>query len=571
MRTIAITLICGLVLTVSAAWTPPVGIPNPSNTFGWPIDRATPAWPASWGTTPTTATAGYYYVDKTAPGATDSANTYGYPDKPRATPPENSLAEGAFVYIHAGVYTSADSTGDRFNWYGNGTSANPIWITGNPTTRPVLRDFCHIGEGGSVNFLVFENLSVSGANACKIEVRPTVDGTLIDHVLIRNCDISGLANSGDTDGVLVGISASSDTVPNSTISNVVVYSCIISNKGDMATTEQCGVYAGYHVDSVWCVDNVIHNIGADCVAGSHYSNGTTKQTRRYFIGRNTLYAPGENTIDLKGVYDAIISENVMHDAGAREQGWSVVLHYGASPSTACSNVWVLNNSISHTPGAVYTSSVGCNDLKVLGNVVYDVKSSYTAQADVLNGKCIYLAGSDGTFVFANNTFYDYENGISISLPGAADTATVWGNIFSSRNDNAGYEVSVENGVQTQVDIDYNRYYEPADAATFVWANAERNLAYMKGTAGESAHDSEGDPGLASPPVNFALSASSACIGANATNSIYSTFAAIWGTSAAFDKAGRARPIGGSWDIGAYEYQPPAATAVSVRAGVITHP
>ena len=85
---------------VAAAWTPPIGIPAPS--FG--ITEVAPAVPNPW----TVSTAGFYYVEPTKAGATDTSNTYGTPAKPRRTIP-TVLPAGAVVELH-GIYDTSHSS-----------------------------------------------------------------------------------------------------------------------------------------------------------------------------------------------------------------------------------------------------------------------------------------------------------------------------------------------------------------------------------------------------------------------------------------------------------------------------
>jgi len=76
----------------------PLGIPAPS--FG--LDEVAPAAPAAW---PGNEAAGYYYIDRTHPNATDSSNQYGYPDKPRATIPNYAtFPAGTYIEVHGGPY-----------------------------------------------------------------------------------------------------------------------------------------------------------------------------------------------------------------------------------------------------------------------------------------------------------------------------------------------------------------------------------------------------------------------------------------------------------------------------------
>lgn len=532
------------------AYTPPIGIPDPADSFGWEIDRATPAWPASWTAGTPSATAGFYYIDKTASGATDTANPYGYPGKARLTPPEGLLTEGAFVYIHAGTYLNTDSGGDRFNWHGAGTSANPIWITGNPVTKPIIREYCHIGEAGGASYFVFENFEFNGSTAAHLAIYPAVNGDDIDHILVRNCVLTGTLSASDSSGIGIGLSSGTDTIPDSTITHVVVYNCTISNYGDPALSDQAGVYNGYHTDFVWVLGCTIFGVGADCVAGSHYSNYTTRTTEHYFIGGNTLYQSGENAIDLKAVRYGVISENEIYGPFTREQGWGVVLHYGADGAFYCRDCAIIFNRIHGcSTGIALGGSSGCDNLNIVGNFIYDIHAIYGASPDTYNGYAVQLGGSNGDLRISDNTIHDCDSGVYVVHLDIGDTLTLRGNIFSNVT---GYSLVTANGEESRIALNYDLY---SASPTFFWQNASRNLAYMQGTALQEVNAVVGDPLFADAGNgDFEILTGSPAIDASneGSNSAYDWFLLTFGISILFDASGAARPVG-AWDTGALEF------------------
>lgn len=212
-----------LACTALRAYEPPQGIPDPAIYFGWEIDRATPSWPASWLAGTPSATPGFYYVDKTAPGNTNSGNTYGHPGLPRSTPPYmGALAAGSFVYVHAGTYTHTDF-GGPFALGGAGTSENPIWFTGNPSSRPVIQQTCQVGNSTNASFCVIENFVfsyggvVSGSKRyAAIDIRGTQQNIRSDHIIVRGCDLSGEVDLNSQGG----IGAGGVTVKTTTVSAV---------------------------------------------------------------------------------------------------------------------------------------------------------------------------------------------------------------------------------------------------------------------------------------------------------------------------------------------------------------
>jgi hypothetical protein len=560
------------------AYNPPIGIPNPATQFGWEIDRATPAWPAQWTAATPVDAPNCYYVDKTDPNAVDTNPDHtpnnGHPGKPRIHIPEGTLAGGTFIYVNAGTYTTSDSAGDRLDWSGVGTSANPIWITGNATTRPVIQDLCHIGLTGSTSYFVLENFEISGIPSAGLSIRPVTDGNNIDHVLIRNIKRVGTGAASDQDGVDVGNSSTTDQTPNSTLSDIVVYKCDISYCGDPSPTgsDDCGVYNAYHTIRVWVLDNLIHHVGADGIAGSHYSNYTTKTTEYYYIGRNVTYGNGENGVDLKNVHYAVISENDIMGPFTREQGWGIVLHYGASSSFHVRSAWLINNKINHVSGGIYTGlSSGADDLNLMGNIIWDVNPAYAVQADPLNGYCVQLGGSHGAFRVVNNTFHGYVGGLRAQGLSSGDALEVHGNIFSSRTDPAGYELNLVNGQEAFTTTDYNLY---SGGPAFFWQNVSRTLSFLK-TTGQETHGLTADAAFTDPANgNFQLLVTSPAIDASVEgpvgDSVYSAFEQTFtnlplSRPVRTDLAGQLRPVDARWDLGALEskYLPFAPTNLQV--------
>lgn len=556
-----------ILLLVSSSWgyTPPKGIPNPSasfSTFG-EIDQATPSWPTEWTAEVKSEKTNYYYIDKTEAGCSDG-RSYGYPGYARCLPPEGALAEGSYVYIHAGTYTPEDSGSDRFDWHGAGTATNPIWITGNAASKPVLTDTIHIALAGSASYIILDNLTITGAS---IFIQPYNDSYDADHIIVRNCTLTGTGTSGDSSGISIGLSQGTDSFPNATVEYVVVYKNTISLFGDDGNpgSDECGIEQGFHTNYKWVLNNTISDVGADAVCGSHYSNYTDRLTSNYFIGGNLIYSNGENCIDIKVTDGVIISENICTGPAAREGGGGIALHYGQN-NFPCKNAWVLYNKVYTLSGGVgMGGSFGCDDCHYVGNIFYDISNDYAPTPDAsYGGYLIQIGGSHGAMSIVDNTFYDYQRGIYVEDLTTGDTLKIHGNIFY-RTDGAGPDIMLTDADQdTYVDMDYNRFYNAGGAAAFYWNGDTRNLTYIKDTASECANCSEGDPGLVNPPSSLRLATGSACIGSaestvNTESATYDLFATTWaalgfsGLSIEKDYVGNARPKDTYWDIGAYEY------------------
>lgn len=554
----------GLPATIGAGgYIAPLAIPQPKFYFsGYDPDRATPAWPASWLAGTPSATAGFYYIDKNHVASTDTANPYGYPTKPRKTPVEGVLAAGSYVYFAGGgTYSGADSAGDRFDWSGQGTAANPIWITTDANNPATITDLVHIGLTGTAEWIYFEYFKFTGS-AARLTIAPQTDGQNARWIVARYLDMTGTQNANDFTAINIGISQTSNIIPNSLCDDIIVYACKIKQYGDKTLTEECGVYKGYPTHRTWVLYCEISDTGADGIAGSHYSNPTTKQATDYFIAGNYVQTGGENCVDLKSIIRAIVSQNYFTGLATREQGWLMVAHYGASPSEPCRNVAVVYNVFSHgTNGIGLGGSVGVHDTFIVArNIFFDIKASYAPQADALNGWCLQYGGSDGKVFFAFNTCYDYDGGLYMQGLDGTDAAKIHGNVFANRNVAAGgVEIKTVNGQESHVSTDYNHY----DAgASFFWTNASKTLADMQ-ALGQETHSISSAQGLTSPTTDFTLTVGSSskdtCVNGPVGDAVDAAFFSLFGEVITFGFGVRSGVFGiplpqnSLYDYGASEY------------------
>jgi hypothetical protein len=549
IRFIVITL--SLLWSLSAyAYTPPIGIPNPSVYFGFEIDRPSPESPDSWGTNPTTATAGKYYIDNSVI-CSDSGNTYGHPDNPRCTLPSfQNLQPGTDIYIAGGTYSGT--------WYvsGGGTQENPIWIRGNPDARPVMSKSLLIGYNVTASYFIIENLDFIGTSGGPYLRTASATNVSIDHILMRKLVVTGTGTASDSRGIAVGNSA---VISGSSLSYIVVYDSEISNLGDKTSQDRAGVSGGMDVSYLWVLNSRIKNTASDSVAGcATCTEGHAPSN--YFVGGNSFHGNGENCIDFKGIKHFVISENDCYGPFTREQGWGFVIHQQDAAHSAAEDGWIIFNRLHHLSAGIAFTTGGNANMHAIGNVIYDIKASYAAYADPpYNGNAILCASVDQALDIVDNTIYDMDQGIKI-MPSlsAEDSVRIHGNIISARSNTSLYDLNIAtNGSESYVDMDYNQFYLSEGSAKFRWANGDRDLVYMQGTASECANCIEANPLFVDPPNSFALQTLSPAIGANVEGpvggTVYDLFYTTWGISIEKDLIGTARPQNSTWDMGAIEY------------------
>ena len=616
MYTLVITILIVFLYSLSWAYTPPKGIPNPSgssyftSTFG-EIDQATPAWPAQW-TSPSSAVANKFYVDGTQTEiCSDSTN--GHPDAPRCTIPDAPYTAGAYIYVHAGTY-------GNLQIHGSGTAASPIWITGNQITKPTITGTWSVSKSwGDTNFVIIEYFHFNAGGS--LDVWP-YNTQKAEHLLIRynEFDKEGATATGDPNGITIGPDS---TYPGTTTSNIVVFgnkihdlgllygqgppddlppgctewadnctgsgtpAACCTGPGEGATccpnkgSDNAGVYVQF-ADGVWVLNNEIYKIGGDHIAGCHQCD-TDTYPRNIYIGKNVLGASsgdsgGENCIDFKGVRGFVISENECWGPFTREQGWGIVIHNAQTANCSkADNGWIIFNKLHHLSAGIAYVSGDNNNMYVVGNLIYDIHNSYSPtawQTEGYNGYCVSPAGTTGNMWIVDNTFYDYDGGIrNFSALSGSDNLKAHGNIFSSRADATRYDfhIGVDGGNQSRTSIDYSQFYkDSAENLRLYWdASTITSLSNFKAGTGSPCANcpAEGNPlfvSTSSSNENFLkLQSGSPSVGASVEGpvggTVYDLFYSTWSIAIEKDYSGTARPQGGTWDIGAYEYQAPTIT------------
>jgi len=200
-------------------------------------------------------------------------------------------------------------------------------------------------------------------------------------------------------------------------------------------------------------------------------------------------------------------------------------------------VWFLfNESYDNTLGANSGSGDrgGRSNIYFIGNVVND-----NLEAGIqLNGWV------DGEYV-VGNTFYNnpiglengyYQVGLEIS-----------NNIFSASG--AAHISFREYGSGSASKI-RNSLFD--SHARIVWDDVTYDVAGLE-NAGVCGGCKSGSPLFVNAPAgDFNLQSGSPAIDSGALESVYATYQSLYGVDIRKDKAGRTRPVGAAWDMGAFE-------------------
>ncbi len=505
---------------------PPVGIPAPS--FG--IDEQAPAQPTSW---PSAEEINYYYIDNTHVNATDSNNTYGYPDKPRMTIPEISYAAGSVVEIHGGPYNG----GGQLIFTAQGVSGNPVWVRGVSEAERGEISGEMIIKG---SYVIVENLVFSNDYAV-IGIRPHA-GAQAHHVSVRNCEMFGTATDVGFRSA-IGISG---PVANRN-HDIVIYNNLIYDRGDYRPTaagenDYHGVAPSRNVDRVWILNNEIYHMGGDSVQVGVANIPDNERPSYVYVAENNFYSNYENALDIKESDHIFAINNDFHDF----HDAVVVIHNMGD------SIWIVNNKVYNAPEGIVTS--GSTNTWFIGNAVWNIHTrdlgTWNPQSGYSDGTAIHFRAADGGAI--NNTLFNYDNGIQLTTSGPYILSN---NILAARDQPTGYDLRVANSsVSVQTTTDYN-LYESANI-DFAAGSGSNVIGVQNTYSQELNSPAEGSAQfqstVATSTVFLKPSVTSPAVNTGEAPTIFATFFTSYGISLKQDIDAIPRPTDGAWDIGAYE-------------------
>jgi Right handed beta helix region len=528
------------------SWTAPAGIPTPD--FGitnshWMYTNTLQKYDFGSGAVPyPTTTNGPYthYVDNGALNATDSANPYGSLAKPRLTFPTN-LPPGSVVEVHGGPYTFRNFS-DKMAFIGYGTPLRPIFLRGSSNSdRPTFsKDLVVFGT-----YLIAENLDFA---ASRISVRPDLSSEDAHHISFRALNMIGTSTETVFSAVIGGIGRWADPF-GPQVSNVVIFSNMIRDYGQWQQSAPENDYVGvavdgYNASDIWILNNDIHHLGGDSVRVGSNPTAYPYTSRRVYVGGNHLHDNHENALDIKGIYDVVVSQNDMHGflPSSSDPGGAIPIHYG------CTNIWIVNNNIHNAAKGIICSDAG--DIYAYGNIIYNVGEAF----EFWTANQIHILG---------NTIFRMGSGIS-DLGAAAIPHPLLNNIFTGlTNSSTGFHIKLATSAASVSAMDNNLIYESNGSFRVYWGGKTyTTLAGFVSGTGKGGNSLALDPQFIDPTLgNFQLKNTSPARDAGAALSAYTAlFKARFGTSLGFDIIGGLRPQGISWDIGACE------TSGSVKPG-----
>ena len=542
MRTLLLLL--AFSLTALGQYVPPTGIPAPAWGATDPINDPVPAQPGGW---PSAEVAGYYYIDPDHGSATDS-NTYGYPDVPRLTIPE----EGTVTY----------SAGDRIEIHGDysdsqtilsfaGVEGNPVWVVGGANMTFVNMQIIVKGS-----YVIFDGIKNGESATASIQFRVHSSSTA-DHGCVRNSTFIGDGTNQGNSGVL-----SAYGNPGVRFDNFIFYGNLIHSFGDddaVAENDFHGITTSTNADNVWILNNTVYEMGGDSTQIGTASTADTNRVDSVYIADNTFHSNLENAIDIKEADNVIIAYNECYDFLEENTlgGVAIVIHNEPT------NVWVIGNRAYDSSSGIVTTSG--DEIYVMANRIWNIHHDpadvgWDPTSGYAQGVGIHFRGSTNVYAI-DNSLYDYDIGLQMTT---GNTNNVFhGNIFSNRAEVTGDDIRIANsGVAAATTMDYNLY----ESMLVYWAGTDYTTpAALNSGESQGANSLAGDPLFTSGGTgDLSIPVGSPAVDVSVEHAAYATFLANYSIDIRVDYLGKTRPFGGVWDMGAFEYGSAQNPATAIR-------
>ncbi|MFN8095216.1 MAG: right-handed parallel beta-helix repeat-containing protein [Vicinamibacteria bacterium] len=499
----------------AASWAAPIGVPAPS--FG--VAEEAPPPPEPWSSAATSRGFAFYYVCPSCPGAIDLLNSHGHPGHPRASIP--SEVAGPAVVVLDGAFDA------KVAFTANGSAGEPVFLTSRDPSQPARLRSLSVERG---SFLIIERLWIGPRDAGDDDFGFYVaEGA--SHVALRRSELAG--NSHRAGGVVVGSWGYRGA---GSASQIVIDGNHVHDLGDVASADDqdahCVTLNGSS-DHVWVTHNRLERCSGDAIQ-VEAQRGRRASIHHVYYGANTASANRQSGGWVKNATDVIFSQNVVHDFAASSGGPGSCFGFQYDAEY----VWFLFNE-------GYRCSIGINIAGadddpgqyayVIGNVLHDIHAPTT---NPYQSGAMVIRGGTNVFV-VNNTMYDVDSGVN--MPPGTPNVYYTNNIIASRRQPGTYDLYVEG--RTRVDARNNIF-----GANARFSEGGGTRAYL------------GDPKLVSPATgDFRPQPGSPAVDAGIPSAAYEAFQSRYGLSLAVDHAGRPRPAGAAWDIGAFELTPSAAT------------
>lgn len=480
-----------------------------------------------------------YYADKFDGAATDTANTYGYPDKPRVTIPRAAFnAASLYLEVH----------GDNSAWvratpqYDMGSGADvPFLMAGTKSTPRFVvgidgpwvgEDFEIKAQHTIVDGIKWQERRTNSPYP-KIKIREGAKYVCLRDVEIRGPGVS--LGGGEVVGI-AGIEA--DPVD----FFVVVDSHI----------HHCGDDLNHNSDThafrprawsrhLWLLNSTINNVegdGIQCGTSNNLSTDEANRTHYVYVGNCDFSFFGENCLDNKNSYHVIAGDCVFHDTdknlGSNDTG-VIISNNSEGPLTGYH--WLINTEMyACAPAVRFAGGEVLERDYVVGCWFHDNGSGLS-----------YLANNDNPtselWIINNTVVENEDNGMNESSFGATKT-----NVACFIRNNITYNC-VNNHVEAS-----DPAFGSHEVSRLIGFNISGPIIFNEGDFSPTiANQIDVDPEFTNPGADdYTLKSTSPALGAvGVIDPVYQLFEDLYGINMRFDINGNPIPLTNA-DIGAYQ-------------------
>lgn len=557
------------------AYTPPIGIPDPGM---WgtthPIDSLAPDTTTKCSSWPAAQTVNCYYIDNTHVQATDTDNTYGFPNKPRVTIPQIAYPAGAYISLHGGPYTET-----YLNLVFKGTPENPIWFRGNQNLMPIISGRISIKNS---SYALIENIDFNGNGNSLGSIK--FSSLNVHHICVRNAKFHNKTWTSNT----AAIGSTPDQ--GGSIHDLVFYNNDFSLLGNWeSSTDQD--FHGINPDlwgrtppttqyNIWALNNTGSYISGNLVqfngdqrdVARAITEGRTETSLENFhhmyVGKNLSHHGRQDICVMKFTTDGIISQNESYQNynNVASGGTGIVFQEGPN------YIWIIYNKLYNMvgdgvrEGNMYYEKFRSQKTFIIGNIIYNIAKVPNDLDGVNSG---YKSGQGITFEKGNhqrylldNTIYNVGGGISVITAAETDSAIMSGNVIAGVNgidtiNRKDYHIS-KLTIPGTVTTDYSFFQPREDSGktSFYWNGTSpaiiNSLAELQSLTGQCQNCWTGDPIFVNPAIyDLHPQENSPLVGKGIRHPVYDEFQARYGIDIAYDFEGKPRPAG-SWTLGALE-------------------
>jgi len=494
-----------------------VGVPHPAFSYGYNNLAITrPADPSDW---PLSEDSNglFYYIDSQHPSATDTANTYGYPNQPRATIPEGSFSAGTVMIIVGGSgYPAYTIAGDsRWTMTMPGTIPSKCFVVGEGDEKPKLnKEFRLTGS----SHVIFYNIEFSRPDGVSFAVNGiNAISDVSSYITVRECTLSG-------DGVDYGNkSAISNQGYDADNINqyVTLFNNLIKDYGENNASATENDFHAFKPEQdaayIWYIGNTSRNLGGDCIQVGSATTPDANRCKYVWIAKNDMSNTFENAVDIKNCQYIVVSDNDMYNfervnTTASNTFLASVTHDNGD------SVYFINNRVRQC--GMGFNCTGITDMWYVGNIIYDTAAvdtgGYDGDTAFGDTACIQFRGGSSTGGILHNTFYDFSKGIQTAND---PSVAILNNVITGRNRSDGHSLMFADASgYTNAIIDNNCYYEPTHAVSFDRGTTTENLSTFQTNTGLEANAVSADPLLVNPASqDFNLQSGSPCRNAGTAN------------------------------------------------------